>query len=196
MTPDKEGLPSDRPSEEEEADTITRETSVAEAMGQVDIPVCVVNEDNDLLVTAESMASCRGAQTIAVVDDQGRLAGVIPMRLLVAELYLRVAPEEFLLGMRAFENIEEFGKISRAQTAGELMQPPVYVTAQDSARDAFVKMHETDLVGLPVVDEEMRVIGYLDRLQLMRLWLDKHRKWAEGRPGHGHRGQASTEGSV
>ena len=194
MTPDKEELPGGRPSEEE-ADTITRETSVGEAMGRVGIPACVVNEDNDLLVAAESMVSCRGAQTVAVVDDQGRLVGVIPMRLLVAELYLRVAPEEFLLGMRAFENIEEFGKISRAQTAGELMQPPVYVTAEDSARDAFVKMHETDLVGLPVVDEEMRVIGYLDRLQLMRLWLEKHQAWPERGPGHEHQGE-STEGGV
>lgn len=195
MAGDKEERPGGRPSEDE-ADTITRETSVGEAMGRAGISACVVNEDNDLLHAAESMAACLGTQTVAVVDDQGRLVGVIPMRLLLAELYLHVAPEEFLVGMRAFRNIEEFGKISRAQTAGELMQPPVYVTAEDSARDAFVKMHETNLVGLPVVDEEMRVIGYLDRLQLMRLWLEKHRTWPERHPGHERRRQGGTEGDV
>jgi CBS domain-containing protein len=195
MTPDKEKLPGGRPSEEE-ADTITRETSVAEAMDRVGIPACVVNEDNDLLVAAESMASCRGNQTVAVVDQQGRLVGMIPTRLLLAELYLHVAPEEFLMGMRAFENIEEFGKISRAQTAGELMQPPIYVSPEDSAREAFVKMHESDLDGLPVVDKEMRIIGYLDRLQLVRLWLEKHRKWVKKSKGPRRSRQASTEGSV
>jgi CBS domain-containing protein len=193
MTGDKEELPGGQPSEEE-AVAITRGTSVGEAMGRVGIPACIVNEDNDLFLAAESMASCRGTQTVAVVDNRGRLVGVIPMRLLLAELYLHVAPEEFLVGMRAFENIEEFGKISRAQKAGELMQPPVYVTAENSARDAFVKMHETDLEGLPVVDKEMRVIGYLDRLQLVRLWLEKHRKWAQRGPGQGRHRQASTEG--
>jgi len=195
MTGDKEELPGGRPSEEE-ANTITRETSVAEAMGRVGMPGCVVNEDSDLLHAAETMASCLGTQTVAVVDDEGLLVGVIPMRLLLAELYLHVAPEEFLVGMRAFENIEEFGRISRAQKAKELMQPPVYVTMEDSVREAFVKMHETDLEGLPIVDQEMRVVGYLDRLQLVRLWLEKHQKWAQRGPGRGHHRPASTEGGA
>ena len=195
MTGDKEELPSGRPSEEK-ADSITRGTSVGEALGRVGIEACVVYEENDLFHAAESMAACLGTQTVAVVDEDGRLVGVIPMRLLLAELYLHVAPEEFLVGMRAFENIEEFGKISRAQKAKELMQPPVYVTMADSAREAFVKMHESKLEGLPVVDEEMKVVGYLDRLQLVRLWLQKHPKWAEPGPGQEHPRRETTEGDV
>ncbi len=195
MTGDKEELPSGRPSEEK-ADSITRGTSVGEALGRVGIEACVVNEENDLFHAAESMAACLGTQTVAVVDEDGRLVGVIPMRLLLAELYLHVAPEEFLVGMRAFKNIEEFGRISRAQKAKELMQPPVYVTMADSAREAFVKMHENKLEGLPIVDQKMRVVGYLDRLQLVRLWLQKHRKWGKRDRGQGHYRQESTEGGV
>ncbi len=195
MTGDRKEPPGSRPSEEE-ADTITRDTSVDEAMGLVGISACIVKEEDDLLQITESMASNLGTHTAAVVDEQGRLVGVIPMHLLLAELYLHVAPEEFLVGMRAFKNIEEFGKISRAQTAGELMQPPVYLTREDSARDAFVRMHENKLDGLPVVDKEMQVVACLTRLQLVRLWLHKHRKWGKRGPGHGHRGQGSTEGGV
>jgi len=195
MAEHEKELPGGRPSEEE-ADAITRDTSVGEALGRVGISACVINEETDLPEVAESMATCLGTQTVAVVDKEGRLVGVIPMRLLLAELYLHVAPEEFLVGMRAFENIEEFGKISRAQKAKELMQPPVYVTMADSAREAFVKMHESKLEGLPVVDEEMQVVGYLDRLQLVRLWLQKHPKWAEPGPGQGHPRRETTEGGV
>jgi len=195
MTGDKEELPSGRPSEEK-ADSITRGTSVGEAMGLVGISACIVKEDDDLLQVTESMAASLGTHTAAVVDEQGRLVGVIPMHLLLAELYLHVAPEEFLVGMRAFENIEEFGKISRAQTAGELMQSPVYLSREDSARDAFVRMHENRLDSLPVVDEEMRVVACLSRLQLVRLWLHKHQEWAKGSKGQQQSRQESTEGGV
>jgi CBS domain-containing protein len=195
MTPDKEELPGGRASEEE-ADTITRETSVGEAMGRVGISACIVREGDDLIQVTESMAANLGTHTAAVVDSEGRLVGVIPMHLLLAELYLHVAPEEFLVSMRAFENIEEFGKISRARTAGELMLSPVYLTTEDSARDAFVRMHENRLDSLPVVDEEMRVVACLSRLQLVRLWLHKHREWAKGDKGRRQSRQASTEGGV
>ncbi|MGQ9571995.1 MAG: CBS domain-containing protein [Dehalococcoidia bacterium] len=195
MTGDSDELPGGPPSEEE-ANAITRGTSVGEALGRVGISGCVVREEADLVQVAEVMAACLGTHTVAVVDDDGRLVGIIPMRLLLDELYLHVAPEEFLVGMRASKDIEEFGKISRAHKAKELMQHPVYVTLGDSVRKAFVKMHENKLEGLPVVDEEMRVLGYLDRLQLMRLWLEKHRKWA--RPGPGQTGprQEAMEGGV
>jgi len=187
--------PGGRPSEEE-ADAITRDTSVGEASGLVGISACIVKEDDDLLQVTESMAANLGTHTAAVVDKERRLVGIIPMHLLLAELYLHVAPEEFLVGMRAFENIEEFGKISRAQKAKELMQPPVYVTMADSARDAFIRMHENRLDSLPVVDEDMRVVACLSRLQLVRLWLQKHRKWAEPGPGQGHPRRETTEGDV
>jgi CBS domain-containing protein len=195
MARDKEELPGGRPSEEEAA-TITRETSVGEAMGLVGISACIVREDDDLLQVTESMAANLGTHTAAVVDEQGRLVGVIPIHLLLAELYLHVAPEEFLVSMRAFANIEEFGKISRAQTAGELMQPPVYLTTEDSARDAFVRMHENKLDSLPVVDEEMRVVACLSRLQLVRLWLHKHQEWAKRAKDQPQSRQMSTEGGV
>ncbi len=195
MTGDKEEPPGGRPSEEE-ADTFTRETSVGEASGLVGISACIVKEDDDLLQVTESMAANLGTHTAAVVDKQGRLVGIIPMRLLLAELYLHVAPEEFLVGMRAFENIEEFGRISRARKAKELMQSPVFLTREDSARDAFIRMHEHKLDSLPVVDEEMRVVACLSRLQLVRLWLQKHQEWAKRGKSRRPSWQEGTEGGI
>ena len=195
MTGDKEEPPSSRPLREE-ADTITRDTSVSEALGRVGISACVVREEDDLLQVTESMAANLGTDTAAVVDKDGCLLGVIPLRLLLAELYLHVAPEEFLVSMRAFKNIEEFGKISRARTAKELMEPPACVTMEDSVREAFTRMHEHKLDSLAVVDKEMRVVACLSRLQLVRLWLQKHQEWAKRGKGRRHSWQEGTEGGV
>jgi CBS domain-containing protein len=49
------------------------------------------------------------------------------------------------------------------------------VTGDDLARDAFALMHERQLEGLPIVDNEMKVVGYLDRLHLVQLWLKYYR---------------------
>jgi CBS-domain-containing membrane protein len=195
MTREKKKPPGERPLREE-ANAITRDTSVGEALGRVGISACIVKEKDDLLQVTESMAANLGTHTAAVVDEQGRLVGVIPIHLLLAELYLHVAPEEFLVSMRAFENIEEFGKISRARTAKELMRSPVYLTREDSARDAFVRMHEHQLDSLPVVDEQMRVVACLTRLQLVRLWLHKHQEWAKGSKGRRRRRRGGTEGGL
>lgn len=153
---------------------ITRRTLVREALEMAGGKGCVVSEGEDLAVVSEKLAGIPGVHTLAVVDREGRLVGVIPMRLLVDELFLDVAPEDFLVGMRDIEDVEEFSRISRARTAGELMEEAAYVTMDDTVREAFSRMHERKLDGLPIVDEGMKVLGYLDLLQLLRLWLSRH----------------------
>jgi CBS domain-containing protein len=166
---------SEERSRQDEADVTARRTSVREAVGSVGIEPCVVGEETDLLGVCERLGETPGVDTVVVVDQAGRLTGVIPMRLLLDGLFLHVAPEEFLADLRVMEGVEEFGKLSRAHSARDLMQPPVFVTMDDSVREAFSRMHERRLEGLPVVDKDMRVVGHLGRLQLIRLWLRKHR---------------------
>lgn len=124
---------------------------------------------------AECLGENPGINTASVVDANGRLLGVIPMRLLLDDLFLTIAPEEFLADLGDVEGLEEFGRMTRAKTAGVLMEPPAFVTYEDSARHAFGLMHERKLEGLPIVDSGMKVVGYLDRLHLVRLWLKFYR---------------------
>lgn len=158
----------------EEADITTQRTSVREAVGTQRLQRCVVDESAALLRICERLGETPGVDIVAVVDEAGRLKGVIPVRLLLDELFLHVAPEEFLADLRAMDGVEEFGKLSRARSARDLMQRAVYVTMDDSVREAFSRMHERRLEGLPIVDEEMRVVGYLGRLQLIQVWLQQH----------------------
>ncbi len=155
-------------------DAITKKTPVGRIRRLAESP-CIVAEDDDLRDVAEALSPHRRVHTAAVVDAAGILRGIIPLRLLLDELFLRVAPEEFLTEILDHERVEEYGRMVRARTAGELMQEPVYVTAEDTIRAAFALMHDHDLEGLPVVDEELRPVGYLDRLELIKVWLKEHR---------------------
>jgi CBS domain-containing protein len=163
-------------SRREEADLIAQHTSVRDVLGMAAVEPCVVEADAGLLHICEQLGEAPGVHTVAVVDKTGRLTGIIPISLLLDALFLHVAPEEFLADLRLMEGVEEFGKLSRTRSARDLMQPAVYVTMGDSVREAFSRMHERRLDGLPVVDGEMRVVGYLDRLQLIRIWLRKRHR--------------------
>ena len=153
---------------------VTKRTLVREALERAGLEPCVVQGEEELQAVAERLGSQPGVHTVAVVDRQGHLLGIIPMRLLVDDLFLRVAPEEFLADLKDSEGVEEFGRMSRAKTAADLMEEPAFATMDDTVRDAFARMHERKLEGLPIVDAEMKVVGYLDRLQLLRLWLKQH----------------------
>ena len=155
---------------------ISKEAKVRQALGAAPRKPLAVSEDEPLDAVAARLGDQPGVHTVAVVDAANRLLGIIPMRILLDELFFLVAPEEFLVEMREMAGVEEFGRISRAEKARDLMQDPVYVTLEDTVRDAFVRMHEAKLEGLPIVDEAMKVVGYLDRFQLLRLWLESRPK--------------------
>jgi len=165
-----------------EADIITKMTRISEARDLAGDVACVAPQDMDLKEVARQMWRRRGVRTAAVVDAEGRLAGIIPLHLLLDELFLRVVPEEFLSEILERERIEELGRMVRAEVAGELMQPPVYVTLDETVRDAFSRMHDHKLEGLPIVDQEMRPVGYLDRFQLLEVWIRRHPSGASGSP--------------
>jgi CBS domain-containing protein len=150
---------------------VAKRLRVSDAVREAPRFTCVVTRDQSVADVAECLSENPGINTAPVVDADGRLLGVIPMRLLLNDLFLRIAPEEFLAGLDAVGGLEEFGRMTRAETAGALMETPAYVTAEDSARHAFALMHERQLDGLPIVDLEMKVVGYLDRLHLVQLWL-------------------------
>ena len=155
---------------------ITKQTKVREALEGVGIEPCSVSQEEDIREMVERLCLRPGVRTVAVVGEKGRLVGIIPVHsLLLDELFMMVAPEEFLVDMTDEKKVEEFGRMSRAKTAGELMREPVWGTMDDTVRDAFVKLHEHELGGLPIVDDGQRVVGYLDSVQLIRLWLQRQR---------------------
>lgn len=152
-------------------DEATKRLRVRDAVEEPAPPACIVTPDASVADVAECFKDNPGVNTAPVVDTDGRLLGIIPMRLLLNDLFLRIAPVEFLADLAHTAGLEEFGRISRAETAGELMERPAFVTHEDDAREAFALMHERKIEGLPIVDSKMKVVGYLDRLHLIRLWL-------------------------
>ena len=161
-----------------------RRTTVGEAdqvslIGPNRVPL-----DATLVEIIASIERAPRALTLAVVDAEGRLQGVIPLHQIVDEVFFQITPEEFLSQVHTLSDAEQYAlqsRLSRAVTAAEMMSPPVYVSPHETIVDAFRKMREANLRGLPIVDADMTVIGYLDLLELALVWLRaEQRKGAGG----------------
>jgi CBS domain-containing protein len=152
-------------------ESITLQTSIAETDRILRMEPVIVRTDASLRETAEVAVENTGCRVLAVVDGQDRLVGVLPVRTLVNDVFLKLVPEEFLGEITDLEAAHKYAEHVGARTAGDIMLEPVWVTRSDSVRTAFRRMHEAKLNGLPIIDEDRRVAGYLDQLELLLVWV-------------------------
>jgi CBS domain-containing protein len=149
--------------------TTVREADQVSVIGPSRVPL-----DATLLEIIEGIERAPGARTLAVVDAVGRLQGVIPFQQIVDEVFFQITPEEFLSEIHTLSDAEQYAlkiRLSRAATAAEMMSPPIYVYEHETIVEAFCKMREANLHGIPIVDADMTVIGYLDLLELVLVWM-------------------------
>lgn len=157
--------------EPETPEAITQATPIAEADRLLSIGPVVVRADESLRQIAEKAVENTGCRVIAVVDEQDRLIGVIPVRVLVNDIFLKIVPEEFLGEIVDIEAALKYAAHVGARTASDIQLPPVSVTPADTLGDAFRRMHEAKLNGLPIIAEQGQVIGYVDQLEMLLVWV-------------------------
>jgi CBS domain-containing protein len=131
----------------------------------------VVDVADSLHRIAELAVQNTACRVIAVVEQGQRLVGVIPVRALVNDIFLKIVPEEFLAEITDYEAVLKYAKHLGARTARDVMLEPVSVRRDETVRDAFERMHGSKLNGLPIIDADGRVTGYVDQLELLLVWV-------------------------
>ncbi|HET7677205.1 MAG TPA: CBS domain-containing protein [Candidatus Limnocylindrales bacterium] len=150
-----------------------KRTPVRDIDHYLDIGPTVVQVDAPLVDVARLAISQPRTRLISVVDAEGRLVGVLPVLRVVEELVVRLSPEELMKDIVDLESAGRFGREVGAQVAGDLMSEPVFLRPDSTVADAFRAMHLHRYSGLPVVDDERRVSGYIDLLELALRYLDE-----------------------
>ena len=146
---------------------IRRDTPVEEAAAVLDLEPTIVSADTPLDQVSQAMLAHPNVHVACVVGEDGQLAGLLRLRALVDALFFHIIPEEFLGEIVDLEDVMDFARKSGMRTAADAMQDPVWVKRGETVKDAFKRMHENRLTGLPVVDERYRIVGYISLLELM-----------------------------
>lgn len=159
-------------------ESVTLATTIAEADTILQMAPVVVREADSLHRVAEAAVENTGCRVIAVIDEAERLSGVIAVRRLVNDIFLKIVPEEFLGEIDDLDAVLDYAGHIGARLAREIMDEPVSVRQGDTVRDAFAKLQSGDLNGLPIIDDDEHVVGYVDQLELLLVWVR-----ASGRQG-------------
>jgi CBS domain-containing protein len=132
----------------------------------------IVGTDVTLTAVAREMLTHPSVHVACVVAEDGRLVGLISLRTLADDLFFHILPEEFLAESTDMEKTMSFADKTRILTAEDAMIPPVWVKCGDTVKDAFKRIHENDLPGLPVINDTYQVIGYINLLELLAICQD------------------------
>jgi len=149
------------------AELVTRETLIGQLTDQKLRKAISVHPNDALIDVAEKIAQTPNATIACVVNQRGHLVGLLPLRMLMDDLFMAVVPEAFLAESTSFDKVMNFAKLNQTETVGDAMMPPVSVTPNNTIKDAFIRMHENQISGIPVVNEKQEVIGCLDRVELL-----------------------------
>ncbi|MEX1072162.1 MAG: CBS domain-containing protein [Chloroflexota bacterium] len=152
-------------------ESIALATPISEADQLLTMEPVVVDVADSLHQIAEQAVQNTACRVIAVVEQGKRLVGVIPIRALVNDIFLKIVPEEFLAEITDYEAVLKYAKHLGARTARDVMLQPVSVRRDETVRDAFERMHGSKLNGLPITDADGLVTGYVDQLELLLVWV-------------------------
>lgn len=152
---------------------VQRDTPVKEIVEILDLEPTIVHPDTPLDEVAQAMLSQYNVHVACVVAEDGRLVGLVGLRRLADDLFFHIVPEEFMSEVTDLEHAMEYADLSRMRTAADAMQEPVWVKPEETVKDAFKRMHEHRLSGLPMVDDLYHVVGYINLLEVMNACLNR-----------------------
>jgi CBS domain-containing protein len=124
-----------------------------------------INKDATTDDVAKIMIGNHGLKTVYVLDNELKLLGAIKLKNIIRQEFSDLLPNNF----EYFGALDFIGRT----TANDLMEPLVYVKEDDTLTTAFVKMYENDLDELPVVDNNLKLIGNIDLLELLTILIEK-----------------------
>ncbi|HZW02556.1 MAG TPA: CBS domain-containing protein [Anaerolineaceae bacterium] len=124
---------------------------------------------NETILAAVSLLRQHHIGTLPVVDDDGRLVGLLTLRSL-----LDLVMPDFVHLLDTINFVHDFGAIESRQPSEEdlarpvsdVMRPPVFVTAESGLLRAAAILHENDLKDLPVVDLENKLVGLASHVDI------------------------------
>ena len=156
----------------QERSRTVRHSPVADSVSVLPIEPLLVHLDDDPLDVMRAAAAHPQTRVLGVVNDDGRLVGVLSIVRLAEAVIVRVSPETLLADISDLADAARFGHAVAAKTVADVMLPPASIAATATIDDAFRRMHARHLSGLYVVDADGRPTGYLDLLELTMRYVE------------------------
>ena len=152
-----------------DVDVRIRDMPVKQAADLIKSDVVTIPSNASVFEAVIAMQKTPATHVAAIVSREAHLLGLVTLRSLADHVFFSIMPELFFSEVFDQERAEEFGKMSNVRSVSDCMMPAIAVHASDSVREAFRIMHENQLSGLPIIDDDNHVVGCLNLLELLTL---------------------------
>jgi CBS domain-containing protein len=147
---------------------IDPETAVSEIAKVLDLNPCTVHRTDTIEQVVRVMLANPSVKVVSVVNDENHLVGLIETTTLSESIFFSIFPEAYLSDFRDVDEVLDFVKQPHnIHIAADIMEKPEFVRLDDTLKKAFHIMHKRKLAGVPVVDQQNRVAGYINLLELL-----------------------------
>jgi hypothetical protein len=127
----------------------------------------VVQMDNTLQAVLQGFLGDPDACFACVVNSEERLMGIIESQQLADVMFIQVMPEEYINDPQGYEMVLQHADKEQMPVAADIMVDPVFVQSDDTVEKTYHLLKEHHLSGMPVVDKNYRIEGYVTLLDLM-----------------------------
>lgn len=126
------------------------------------------------LIEALRLIGSQMVGIVPVIDDERHVVGV----LVLDDLLTHFMPK-FVQVLRKTDFVQDFSKFEMGPPAADLldkplsaiMRPPYALSDKSSLMEAMVFMHNHQVVDVPVIDAEKRLVGVVSRVRVGSLFL-------------------------
>jgi len=150
-------------------DVQVRDMPVGQAAALIKSDVVTVPSNATIPQGVLAMEGNSSTNVAAVVSREDHLLGLVTLRSLADHVFFGIMPELFLGEVFDQDKAEEVSNMTNVRVVSDCMIPPISVLASDPVRTAFRLMHENELSGLPIVDDDNHVIAFLSLRELLAL---------------------------
>ncbi len=149
----------------------TRKTLIRDILSLLAAGYASVGLDDNLAKVVETVVASPKQHVLPVIDNDGKLAGMIRLSTICGEALAHLAPELLMADIDSLDAVLEFADLEVARTAKELMVPAFSIREDARLVDAFRLFHSENITALPIVDDKSRLVGVIDAVQLLSMWV-------------------------
>ncbi len=152
---------------------VTRTTLIRDVISPLRADLASVKPDDNLAKVVEAVISAPTQRVLPVVDEDEKLVGMIRLSTICGEVLDNLAPELLMADIDTLADVFEFAQLEAARTADQLMEPGVSINQDARLVDALRLLHDpvVNLTSLPVLDDDGRLLGVIDLVQLLGMWM-------------------------
>jgi CBS domain-containing protein len=153
--------------------TRQRNIPVSEILPLLDLHPTIVKMNTSLIEVLNLLLANPGVPAACVVNNENRLMGVIPIKSLADVMMIPVMPEAYIKDPDEYDKALQYAQITEQHIAAGIMKDPVFMHQEDTLEDVFQKMRDHNLSGVPVVDKNYHIAGFITLLGLMAVCFPK-----------------------